>query len=374
MRTLLGFAVAVAGIAAAAAEPSSLPRLEDFVSEAGTAFATDQSGGLAVWSADRRTILTWDGDGDPRSRCVAEDPRLPNSPGTIAYNDGKALLFYSDFEAGSETLRKTVLIDTDRCEVLGTGAVPGVVHGVQAVSDGWIAFTREPFAPNSNVLELGADGTIADAFALDTTFDKAEEEGRVEDSPLARTAQPLVVGRDLWLLPQAAYELWFPPQRGRSSRTVTPPPCLAADARVLRGADSAAFLQERAKHFPADLRAPLVAAAAAGNPGPIVFSPTAGAIVADRLLAVKVFDDRLVEGARLDVWDLTTESVVAVVPFPTDRRLLASANGTLWVLDDGRRIQRQALPEAGPPTFDPCAALPSPQIAADMEGGATAIK
>jgi len=372
MRTLLGLATVLVAAATAATEPPPLPRLEDFVSEPGTSFATDQTGAVAVWSADRETISTWQPDGAPRSRCVVEDPRLPSAPTTIAYNDGTALLFYLDFEAGSETLRKTALIDTDRCEVLGTAAVPGVVHAVMAATDGWIVFTREPFAPNSTVLHLAADGTIADASTLDASFDELDEEGTGDASPLSRTAQPLVVGRDLWLLPRAAYELWYPPQRGRSSRRVAPPPCLAADAHVLRGAESAAFLQERAKRFPAHLRGPLLVAAATGDPGPIVFSPTAGAVVADRLLAVKVFDGRLAEGARLDVWDLTTESVVAVVPFPTDRRLLSSADGMLWVLDEGRRIHRQPLPEAGRPTFDPCTALPPVHVAADAGGGAPA--
>jgi len=338
------------------------PPLETFVVEGSVALAADTEGGVACWQRDRARVLTWHRDGSPRSICELDDPRLPLTPNLVAYRDGRALLSFLDFAAGSENQRKAVLLDTDACRILALPALPGVVHSLSAAGDGWLAMTREPFAPASSLLRLDKDGEIADAFSLDRTFDRLLHELDLEESPIARGATPFAVGRDLWLLPTAAYELWFPPQRGRPLRRVAPPDCLAATARQLRGAERTALLEARAARFPEHLRGPLEAMIRSSSPTPTLVSATAGVTVLGDLVAVKILDPSFPEGARLDLWEVAGERVVATLPFPVARRVLGPAEDGMWVLENGTGIRRVPLPQV--PEQEPGADLCRQDVAA----------
>lgn len=332
------------------------PPLEEFVAQGSVAFAADSLGGVACWLRDQARVLAWSRDGSPRSDCTLDDPRLPFTPNLIAYHDGVALLSFFDFAPGSESQRKSVVLDTERCEILATSHLPGVVHSLAATADGWLALSREPFDPTSTVLHLDRAGRIVDAFSLDRTFDRLIDELGIDENPLARTGSPFAVGRDVWLLPNAAYELWYPPQRGRSLRRVAPPECLAAEATQLRGSERAALLEARAARFPESFRAPLEAMIRSPSTAATLVSATAGVSVLGDLVAVKVIDPRSPDGARLDLWELTTEQVVATVPFAGGDRVLTVADVGIWVVEQGQRVRRRSLqlPIAGGDVPDPC--------------------
>jgi hypothetical protein len=232
-----------------------------------------------------------------------------------------------------------------------------VAHAAVAARDGWLVLTRDPFQAGSQFLRLDRDGATVDAFTLDREFAAVTSKRGFDRNPLNDLGSPVLAGNDLWIIPHGEYELWYPPQHGRSFRRVEPPDCLAAHGHELRGDASAARILARAKGFPEAYRAPLEASIRAGVVHPTVISATAGFAAYGHLLAVKVMDDRLPTGARVDVWDLETETVVAVLPFDANTRLLALSSAGAWVIEDGRRLRSVAVPDFPRAGTDACAAL-----------------
>lgn len=363
----LAMAAATAVSITWAAPPEDPTPLGRFVVQGNVVFAAAPSGAVACWRRDARELRTWDAAGEPTAVCPLTDPRLPLEPNLFAFDGTRALLSYFDFVAGSETLRRGAVIDTAHCSVEATFSIPGVAHAAATSRDGWLVLTRDPFQPGSQFLSLDRNGKITDAFTLDREFEGVTSRRGFDRNPLNYLGNPVVAGNDLWIIPHGDYELWYPPQHGRSFRRVEPPGCLAAHGRELRGEASAAHVLARAKGFPEQYRAPLEASIRSGAVRPTVLSATAGFAVHGHLLAVKVMDDRLPSGARIDVWDLATESVVAVLPFEVNMRLLALNDASVWVIVDGQRIRSLPVPDLTGSAVDACAAIATETVAARAE-------
>ncbi len=368
MRALTVVLVGMAAVAAA-----EQPPLVDYVAGGGRSVVAGPEGEVAVWDRGAAEIMVWDEDGKPVADCRLENAQLPAEPGTFGYGNGRAFLAYFDFEAGSETDRKCVIVDTDRCEVEASFSLPGIVHQVAATEDGWLAVTSEPFASGSSFVRLGVDGDVEDAFTLDREFAEVREDRGIDPGPITDLARPMAVGRELWVLPHLSYELWRPPQRGRSFHRVSPPSCLAATGRTINGDENVSRLLARAKGFPEPHRSRLEQAVLSGRSSPSVVAATAGFAVRDRVVAVKVADPRMSDGARLDLWDMFSERVVAVVPFPLNARIIALADRAGWILEDGERLRRIPLPDLYSAEGDVCRAVDTVAVGMAMEqdgGGA----
>jgi hypothetical protein len=348
-----------------AGAPPTAVALDRFVAGGSVTFAVDSKGGVACWQRDSGLVRTWDRQGTPRATCRLTDPRLPAEAHIMGYDDGKALLTFFDFDAGSETLRKGVIVDTDACTVAATFSIPGVAHAVLPIKDGWVVLTRDPFRPGSQFLRLDSNGAIVDAFSLDREFEAVTSTHGFDRNPLNYLGTPVTAGRDLWIIPHDNYELWYPPQRGRSFRRVEPPECLAAPGQVLRGEAEAERIRMRAQAFPEPYRTSLAASSQSGSLGPIVVSATAGAVTSGDLLAVKVMDHRLATGARVDVWNLATESIVGVFPFGANVRLLALSEAGAWIIEDGKRLRLLPVPDLSEPAGDACGALKAAELASE---------
>ncbi len=99
---------------------------------------------------------------------------------------------------------------------------------------------------------------------------------------------------------------------------------------------------------------------ATGTLGPIVQRPTRGLAARGTLVAVQLADPRVEGGARLDLWGVRREELLAVVPVPASAGLLALGDGFAWLTLEGELLRRLPLPQGDEPLPGPCAAVERP--------------
>lgn len=344
-------------------EPASPPphRLEEVRMPAPWLLAPGPGGVISGWDPRGRRAVQWNARGELLAHCQLEDPRLPHAPSfAFAGRPGRLLVSYFDFPAGSEQARQLVLLDLQRCRVERVVAVEGLVLNLTAASHGWLAnlFKGSLFAPQQAFVRLGEDAKILEEFDVSGRAADILQELRLSAEHASFLGgRLLAVDREVWLLPDAAYELWRPARQGKPFRRLVPPPCLAASVRVLSPEESRQRTQERARLFPEPMRRAVEREAGGDRVAPILQRATRGVAVHRGLVAVQLTDPRVEGGARMDIWDVGREALLAVVPLPAAAGLLAMGDGFVWLTQEGEALRRLSLPPLEEPLADPCTAV-----------------
>jgi len=358
------FAFVVLVAAWGGGEPPTVPqRLEEVRMPAAFHLTAGPQGVVTGWAARHRLLAQWDEGGKLAHGCALTDVRLPHEPAySFAGRPGKALLAYFDFAAGSESARQLVLVDLDLCRVERLFALEGVAQALVAAPGGWVVtlLGGSVLTPTLLLVRVDDHGREVDRFEVAQQTAAIARELGLPDADTPRGGRPLVVGEETWFVPDLVYELWRPAQRGKPFRRLQPPPCLAATARFLSAEESVARALERARLFPEPVRRAIERQAAAGTLGPIVQRPTRGVAARGTLVAVQLTDPRVEGGARLDLWDVRREELLAVVPVPAAAGLLALGDGFAWLTGEGELLRRLPLPQGGEALPDPCAAVKRP--------------
>ena len=327
------------------------------------AVGADAQGRVAAWDWDTGRISVWKEDGALLTECVARDPRLGVSPSQVTVRGDRAFLRFFDPPAASTTGdERWAVLELGRCKVLKEFGIPGVLMTVAPSADGWLLVVNEhlPAKDGFAFIEMDDDGRVVRRFDLLRHLRQRVDNPDLTDLYGAFSGRLFASGKEVWFLPHSMYELWRPPQRGLPLREVVPPDCLAVKGRRATGEELRKFFEEVLKDVPEEVRAQ--SRASTRREG-FNFASTSVA-TNRRLLAVTVRDPKLPEGDRLDLWDMTLESVVAVAQIPKGMYLVSLGEEHAWLLSEDRRFSRWALPEHAVPLDDPCAAY-----AALVKGG-----
>ena len=330
--------------------------------------ASDGEGNVAAWDPGRTLLGRWNRLGRLADSCVLDDPTLPSEGLDLALSGDRALLSFLDAAVEEQDGRREAVVDLRKCEVVSTFAVKGITTSLAGAPDGWVqASSPDELRSGRFTLEvLDGKGKRMDEMDLSRRLDRVLKENAYTARLGPRDVRPLVVGKEVWVIPGAAYELWRPPQHGKPFRSVAPPACLAARGRELTGEANVQHVLALSKHWPEEIRTSIERGARHGGLAPSFLAATAWTASWDRFVAVQVRDWGSSGAERLDVWNMDTESVVAVVGIPGTARLVAFNEAGLWVKVDDGRLERLPVPDLWPEAFDPCAAV------ADLKRGAAA--
>lgn len=352
------------------------PRITDVVLKNGMLLAADWLGHLVILDSEERALTLWDRRGEQIGSCAVAATQPLATVNSIALRDDTVLLSYFSPQAGREEERVFDVFDMAECKVSSTFSLPGVSQFLQGAPDGWLVTARNLDAA-SFIFELIRDsGKPSQEFAVPTEL-QARIRAKASPNPGASVARLVAVRNDVWLVPSGSYELWFPKQKGRSERVVAPPPCLAAEGRALSGKEAEDELLARVANASDETKKMMqafVERSRAGAAAPM--SGYVGAVSAvasyDRLLAVAVrAPPEASTHCRVDVWDTSIDSLVAVVPTPGDR-----CAGFLAVSDDAllvwqkEHLKRFTLPSPLVPLSNPCAG-PNPSSGQSQAGEGT---
>lgn len=336
------------------------------------AVGADAQGRVAAWDWDTGRISVWKGDGALLTECAASDPRLGVSPSRVAVRGDRAFLrFYDPPAASSRGDERGAVLDLGRCKVLKDFGIPGALMAVAPSSDGWLLVVNEklPAEDGFAFIEMDDDGRVVRRFDLLRHLRKRVEQLELADLYGAFNGRLFASAKEVWFLPHSMYELWRPPQRGLPLREVVPPECLAVKGRRVTGEENRRFYEEvLLKGVPAEVRAQSMASTRRDS----FFSAATSVATFRRTTAVALRDPRLPNGDRIDLWDMTTEAVVAIGQLPEGAHLVALEEQHAWLLTTDRRFLRWPLPEHAEPLDDPCAVYRSLVEASQATGKAAA--
>ena len=360
-RALALVVTAVAAIAASipAVGQTPKPRIDD----PGRTFSTtrllsDGSGGLVGWDDESRTLTQWNADGVLTATCKPKFGPTAAGWAKVAARGNEAIFVFSDTVVGKGDERRLAVVDIDRCEVAATGPFP-IGHPVYLAAGryDWLT-TARPVAKELDRFVFVAfddEGTTTAAYDAYGAIDELVTKGKLEAPFGPHLAEMAVAANEVWILPKATYALLRPPQGGLPLRTVEPPDCLAAGGTVRNGRDAAKIFRDKIlKRLSPDDRKQSEERLSKG--GQITgFEYSFGSVVAyRRYLAVTPNDPRLKGGSRLDIWDMVTESLVAVLPFNSSETLVGFSDERAWVLAEDHSVRSMVLPELAEPLDEPC--------------------
>jgi len=363
-------ALAVATALAAADKPAKMSfpaALEDLQLGHKAMIATDTRGNIAVWDPPRRLVGLWDRHGALVETCALDDLALPSDHAGLALRGDTVLLSFFDVAAESDGERRQVIVDLGRCKVAARFNLKGVMMGLTATASDWVMFARSDESPGAklSLTVVNDKGEIVKTLDVEPSL-KRLSEGQSFSAHLGpQTVTQFAVGKDVWVIPAAAYQLWQPPQHGNSLREVFPPECLAATGHELTGQENITHVLELSRNWPDDIRKSLELGAKHGGLSPSFLSATSRVVAWDTFVAVQVRGQKAGNGDRIDIWDMLQESVVAMVPVSETRLLVGFNDSGLWVRVEDRKLERIPLPELWPKRFDPCAALEAIKTGSD---------
>lgn len=267
-----------------------------------TGLAWDGRGNAVTVRWDNGEVRLWNRRGTLDKTCLV-DPGLSAEilTGMVGLNDDRAL-----FAASRGDHLSLNVYDVSRCRLLERRVLPGfAVMAVQPAKNGWLLQTLALSDRSGKVFEIDRSGrpagswTIPDDLALDDS----------QSAIPGRWAVPIDVDGDVWLIPQASYRFVRPRQRGKGDYEFRPPSCLASAAR--------AFSEEEARsHSKAQIESSegtsirRVFEAIEKSPSKkTVAMAVVGAAASGSRVAVLVRD--AAGECRVDIWDLTSEKLLA---------------------------------------------------------------
>lgn len=350
MVQLLTLAVAAAALACGNATDGSPQRLEAWRPLSAASVTGDGEGGVVARVNATGELLHWGMDGRLRHRCPGGDPLLQGERGPVVARGTKVLALFLNHPAGDEEARQAAVVDLRKCRVTATFSLPGLTLQGAGLDSGWALVTgpNPPAAGSPRVWVVDERGREVLTFDLEEAMSTLAEKVDLPPGTSPRGFFLVAAGKELWLLPHARYELWRPPQRGKPLRVVNPPPCLTATARILTGEENVAYVTAFASKLSEPHRSAILEGIARGGLKPSFRAAVTAASTYRDTLAVVVRSPATGAGDRLDLWDLTSERVLASLPFPADVTLVSLGEGFAWVRDGEGRIGRWPLPEVSP--------------------------
>jgi hypothetical protein len=338
---------------------------------AGASFMSDGVGGVVTWDSAAHSFTRWAADGRSRGRCTPNLEAVGRGFCVTAVKGDRALVVFSDVAPGTKEERRFGIVDLEPCKVVAMGQFrAGHPWILVAGGDGWLACAttdrwmkpdkagERPRGEQYEFVEMNDQGKVGSRFEVREAIEELVRHEKLDVPFGPRMARLVAVGRETWVLPQAAYALVRPAQGGRSLRVVEPPECLAARGRQYTEAEAEAFSQKQywGRMSPDERKSEEEKLKGARRRSTTAFqSPVVSAVPYRRYLAVVVRDGRLEGGARLDIWDMTDEAPVAILPFSADEQLVGFSDERGWVVDGERRVRELGIPELQAPLDDPCA-------------------
>ncbi len=352
-------AVAAIAVSIPAVGQTAKPRIDDpGLTFSTTRLLSDGSGGLVGWNDESRTLTHWNVDGVLVATCKPKFGPTGNGWAKVAARDDEAIFVFSDTVVGKSDERRLAVVDIDRCEIAANGPFP-IGHPVYLAAGryDWLTTTR-PVAKELDrfvFVAFDEEGRTTAAYDAYDAIDELVKKGKLEAPFGPHLAEMAVAANEVWILPKARYVLLRPPQGGLPLRTVEPPECLAAKGTVLTGEDAAKMFRDKIlKQIAPDDRKESEERLKKGSRF-TGFEFSFGSVVAyRRYLAMTVNDPRLKGRSRLDIWDMVTESLVAVLPFNSSDRLVGFSDERAWVLAEDQSVRSMAVPELVEPLAEPC--------------------
>lgn len=317
---------------------------------AAAAVAGDGSGGLVAWDHATGELRRWTADGQPAEPCSEDHALVQGDGGPLAARGDRVLLLFLDPVAGAEQRRKATVMDLRRCEVVASFVLPGITLEAVGHQDGWLLVTNPTSLAEDDITVWTVDdqGRETGRFDVQRALKVLATELRVPAGTRLPAVKPVVSGREVWLLPQARYELWRPAQAGKPWHEVEPPPCLAATGRVLVGEENVRHVTEFARNLSEPHRSAILEGVERGALNPSYRAAVVAAAAYRSTLGVVVRVPGQDGKSRFDLWDMTGPRVLASLPFPGDARLIALGDGFAWIRSGEGRIVRWPLPELDP--------------------------
>jgi hypothetical protein len=324
-----------------------------------TRFLSDGNGGLVGWDYESRTLSRWNPEGSLIATCKPKLGPFGDGWAKVAAHRDQVMFVFSDSVVGKSDERRFVLVDIDQCEVVANGPFE-IGHPIYLAAGrhDWLTVAR-PKAKDVDefvFVEFDEDGRVGSRYDVRDAIADFVKKAKL-DAPFGpHLADVAVAADEVWILPKAVYALLRPPQGGMPLRTVEPPECLAAKGRVRTGDDAVEGFRDEVlkKLAPEDKKA----CEERLKEGSRItgFEYSFGSVVTyRRYLAVTPNDPRLKGGSRLDIWDMVTESLVAVLPFEASDVLVGFSDERAWILGDDQTVRSIALPELAQPLDEPCA-------------------
>lgn len=339
-------------------DPSFPERLDGLRVTGKIRIASDSEGSVAAWDPEHKLLGRWDRRGELVESCVLHDSTLPTDAADFAVRDDRALLSFFNAAVEEQGGRRELVVDLRRCEVVSTFAVKGITTELVGTSDGWVQFSSpdELQSGRFRFSILDEKGKVVDELDVDRPLAQLVKEKKYKAPLGPYDMRPFVLGKEVWGIPSGVYELWRPPQHGKPFRRVAPPNCLAAQGQELTGQENVQHVLELSKNWPDEVRESIERGAKHGGLAPSFLSPTSHIKVWDRFVAVQVRDWKATGAERVDVWNMDTESIVAVVGIPGTASLVAFNDSGLWLKVDEGRLEQLPLPDLWPEKYDACAA------------------
>lgn len=357
--SLVAISAMTAAVSVRAVAQTAKPRIDD----PGRTFPTtrllsDGSGGLVGWDDDSRTLTHWGADGVLTATCKPKFGPTGDGWAKVAARGNEAIFVFSDTVVGKSDERRLAVVDIDRCEIAATGPFP-IGHPVYLAAGryDWLTAAR-PVAKELDrfvFVAFDEEGRTTATYDAYGAIDELVKKGKLEAPFGPHLAEMAVAANEVWILPKARYALLRPPQGGTPLRTVEPPDCLAAKGAVLTGEDAVKFFRDKIlKQIAPDDRKESEERLKKGSRF-TGFEYSFGSVITyRRYLAVTPHDPRLKGGSRLDIWDMTTESLVAVLPFNSSEVLVGFCDERAWVLAEDHSVRSIVLPELAEPLEEPC--------------------
>ena len=300
-------------------------------------------------------MTVWSKVGKREKSCKFLPSQLMGSLGAVGFSEDRVLLTFHDDPA-----EKLTIVDMSRCEVKERTELKGtMVVELFPAPGGWTATGPALAGREYSLLRLDLAGKVTDSFSVPDEI-RDDIKARIPALPFERSIA-ISVGREVWLLPSASYGFIRPPQHGKGEYSFEPPSCLAAEARELQGEEQIRFLEKRVESATgADGKRAAEATLAGARKGKgrttLAAIATAASYRGDLGVLVR-YDRGGRRGCRLDVWDLTAETVVAMMPIGGDcGGFLAMSDEGAWIAKGGM-LQLMPLPSLTNPLKQPCAAL-----------------
>ncbi|MBL8115803.1 MAG: hypothetical protein JNK60_23205 [Acidobacteria bacterium] len=284
--------------------------------------AADSKGRVVTFDSLEGEITIWDARGRTETHCSL-GAASPFARGNLGLN-GSRVLF-----AGSEGNKASLAVyDTRGCELKKTVSLEGyAVLGVFPAKYGWLLTVASLKDFQHSVISVDDSGRKSATFDLEDEFLPEPAEGEAAGSSLlGKMSYPFEADGDVWLIPAQKYVLVRPQQKGKGAYSLDPPGCLATRSARM-SAEAAKLGRERmAKTY----KGTALGSALEVEPKGWESFSSSVVTVSSSPSGVGVVARMQSGGCRLDVWNLSAESLLQSVK-------LGTCPTTVWFTDDEAR-------------------------------------
>ncbi len=313
--------------------------------------AKDAKGRILTYESPYQRLTIWDAEGTKVTSCALPAALASFKSGMVGLSEDRAVIV---LHGDPTTL---VVVDVPRCEVKARAQIAEMIPlEFFAAPLGWTVAGPRTDGKGYSAVRLDLKGKVTESYSLPDEID-ADLRTRFAPGPASR-ALPIVVAGDLWLIPGSTYMLTRPAQKGRDEYVLEPPACLSAQTRELRGDERVRYTEDRLKNAtdPGTKKEMnrLATAAREGRGQTFLAAIAAAASYGDFLGLIVRYERAGHTGCRLDIWNLSNDSLSAIVPIGEScSNFLALTEESAWILRGGELVNI-SLPPLALPLKQPC--------------------